>query len=232
TFSQVACNSSDDFDQNLVQVQAYLGLAEVYKDQGQFRAAIIETQNASALLPQNTDVQAFIADVYLEIGDVNSAINQLEAAVAQRPDSVQLQLLLAKAYLVSNRVTEGLAIVEPMETNGENLLERNWLLGNLQAASGNNQAAESTLQDVLATDPNHVPALISLSKISFLNGQTNAARDYLRQATDAAGASDEDVWIWQGQMAMLEEDYPAAEAAFFEALDIMALYDIMTAKRF
>ena len=34
------------------------------------------------------------------------------------------------------------------------------------------------------------------------------------QATTVASQNDEDLWIWRGQLAMLQEDYPAAEQAW------------------
>jgi len=227
-----SCGQQDDISNNLVQVQSHLNLAQVYKDQGQFRASIIETQNASQLLPDNLETRIFIAKLYLELGDVNSTIEALNNSLALMPENTELKLLLAEAYLLSNQVDLGLALIEPLQVSQDLEVQKNWLLGSLQAASGDAQSATSTLLSVLSMDNLHVPSLIVLSKLSYLNGDIELTNQYIQQAIQASNNEDEDLWIWRGQLAMLQEDYPTAEQAYFEALDIMSLQDIMTAKRF
>jgi cellulose synthase operon protein C len=227
-----SCNQQADVNKDLVQVQSHLSLAQIYKEQGQFRASIIETQNAAQLLPNHLETRIFIAGLYLELGDIASAIEELNAALAIMPENAELKLLLTEAYLLSNQVDAGLALIEPLQVSAEQEVQKNWLLGSLQAASGNTQAATSTLLSSLSAENPHVPSLIALSKLSYLNGDTELTNQYVQQAIEASNNEDEDLWIWRGQLAMLQEDYPAAEQAYFEALDIMSLQDIMTAKRY
>ncbi|MES2625859.1 MAG: tetratricopeptide repeat protein [Pseudomonadota bacterium] len=227
-----SCNQQEDVNEDLVQVQSHLDLAQVYKDQGQFRASVIETQNAAQLMPGNLETRIFIAKLYIELGDINSAINELNNALAATPDNTELKLLLAEAYLLSNQSAAGLTLINSLQVSPDQEVQKNWLLGSLQAASGDAQSANATLLSVYAMDKLHVPTLIVLSKLSYLNGDLQQTNDYIQQASQASSDEDEDLWIWRGQLAMLQEDYPTAELAYFEALDIMSLQDIMTAKRF
>ena len=70
-----SCSQQGESNNSLLEVQSHLNLAQVYKDHGQFRASIIETQNAAQLLPDYLDTRIFIAKLYLELGDINSAID-------------------------------------------------------------------------------------------------------------------------------------------------------------
>lgn len=227
-----SCNQEEDANDILVQVQSHLNLAQVYMDQGQFRASIIEAQNASQLLPNNPETLKFIAKLYIELGDMGSAIEGLNNALAVVPDDAELKLLLGEAYLESRQAALGLALIEPLEVSQDLQVQKNWLLGSLQAASGNTQAATTTLLSALELDSAHIPSLIVLSKLSYLNGDYELTNQYVEQAAQASNGENEDLWIWRGQLAMLQEDYPTAEQAYFEALDIMSLQDIMTSKRY
>lgn len=227
-----SCNQEEDTGAIQAQVQAHLNLAQVYMDQGQFRASIIETQNAAKLIPNNPDTLEFISRLFIELGDMSSAIENLNAALTIQPDSPELKLLLAEAYLYSNRIDDGLALIEPLQVSPDLEAQKAWILGNLQASSGDTQSATSTLLSALATDSMHVPTLVALSKLGYLSGDLEQTNRYLEQAITASGDENVDLWIWRGQLAMLQEDYPTAEQAYFEALDIMSLQDIMTSKRF
>lgn len=227
-----SCNQVDDIDSDLVEAQSHLDLAQVYMGQGQFRASIIETQNAAQLAPDNLKTSIFISKLYLELGDVTSAIEELNNSLKVRPDDAELRLLLAEAYLLSKQLNSGLVLLQSFEVSSDLAVQKNWLLGNLQAASGDSLSATNTLLSALALNSLHVPTLIALSKLSYLNGDTELTNQYIQQASQASNNEDEDLWIWRGQLAMLQEDYLAAEQAYFEALDIMSLQDIMTAKRF
>src|SRR5688572_16642599 len=159
-----SCNEQDETSDALVEAQSHLDLAQVYKDQGQFRAAAIEIQNAAQLVPENLDTQIFLAELYMELGDMRSAINALNTALTAAPDNASLKLQLAEAYLFTNQVDSGLALLASLDVSEEQEVQKNWLLGNLQAASGDYQSATSTLVAVLERDSRHVPTLIALAK--------------------------------------------------------------------
>lgn len=228
-----ACGKSDEelAQEQQIQVQAYLSLAEVYMNQGQFRASVIETQNAYDLTPQNPDVLSFIGRLYLEIGDVNLASQQIDAALQVSPDDPELKLLKVESLLATGRIADATALVSSLSVPADLNLRRIWLLGSAQAASGNNEAAEKSFNEALAINNAHAPSLIALARLAFVSGNPEQATTYTERASSAAG-TDPDVLIWKGNLAMLQENPAAAEEAFKAALDVMGPYDIMTAKKF
>lgn len=228
-----ACSDDQSQEQeNLIQVQAYLGLAEVYMNQGQFRASVIETQNAFELMPNNPDVLSFICRLYLEIGDLAEATKQIDAALQISPDDPELKLLKVQTLLASSKLDEGITLLNATVVPPDLSVEKTWLLGNLQAASGNNEAAEATFKEAVALDNVHVPSLIALARLAYISGNAEDVIVYTDRASSAATPDDPDVFIWKAQLAMLQENYAAAETAYKEALDIMAEYDIMTVKKY
>src|SRR5688572_7443698 len=177
-----SCNQEEDATDTLVQVQSHLNLAQVYMDQGQFRASIIETQNAAQLLPNNPETLEFIGKLYIELGDTTSAIENLNNALTISPDNAELKLLLGEAYLEARRPEPGVALIEPLQVSQDLGVRKNSLLGSLQAAAGNTQGATATLLSALEQNNTHVPTLISLSKLSYLNGDVEQANRYVEQA--------------------------------------------------
>jgi cellulose synthase operon protein C len=225
--SLFGCSNNDDNEAVLrAEVQAHLNLADVYKNDGQFRASVIETQNAYQKMPNNLDIMRFIATLFLEIGDI-----QIDAALKIAPGDARLALLKAEAALATNDIATGLAQLQNLQVSEQDLDKKEWLEGSLRAAEGNNETAKTLLNKIIARNSGHAPSLISLAKIAYLEGNLEESNRY---TTQAAGASvnDEDVFLWQGQLALLQENYPAAEEAYKNAIDLMANYDVVTAKKF
>lgn len=228
----VACGQADDGETDLLQVEAYLDVADLYRTQGQFRAAVIEAQNALQIAPGYANTRLFISRLYLDIGDNSQSIELLTTLVEERPDNTEAILLLAEAHLNSGNPLETLSYLDNLNPeNSEQQNKGDWLRGNAQAATGEPQAAEATFQAILSTNSDYVDALISLSKLDYRGGNIDDSLGYMERAI-ALEPTDLDLWIWRGQFALLQEQYPEAEEALFEALDIMSVYDLTTAKRF
>jgi cellulose synthase operon protein C len=225
------CSKEESVEDKRLQVQAHLELADVYKKQGQFRASVIETQNAYDLMPTDVDVLSFIAELDIEIGDLGQAISHLDEALKIVPDSSRLKLLKAEALLTLNNVADTQVVLDGLQVGPELQDRKGWLEGSMQAAAGNIGAAKATLNGIITNNPQHVPSLISLAKIAFIEGDSAQAKTYTEQAVATGATEDEDLLMWRGQLAMLQENYPEAETAFKGALDIMGNYDIMTAKK-
>lgn len=220
--------SSDD----LLAAQAHLSIAELYRSQGQFRASTIEAQNALQLIPDNSDALSFMAQLSMDLGDNSRAVELLAVLHENRPGDVQITLRLSAAYLVSGTANEAQLLLEDLALPaGAERDELNLMRGTIAMLSGDLAAAEESFQAVLGNDSKNIDALILSSQIEAQSGVMESASNYLDQAI-LAEPRNLDVWIWRAQFAMLQEDYPAAEEAYSEALNIMALYDTMTAKRF
>ena len=148
------CSQENRPDNNLVQAEAYMDVAELYLDQGQFRSSMIEAQNALQMVPRYERAQILIARTNLEIGANNQAIEILNGLNQQEPGNGEINLLLAEAYQNAGNQQAVISLLENVQMQDTNEQQQlNWLLGNAYAINGNQQAADS--------QPNyHLPKMI------------------------------------------------------------------------
>lgn len=225
----VACQQENRVDTDLVEAEARLDVADVYRAQGQFRSSVIETQNALQLAPESDRALRLQAELMLDVGDYGQAIAYLRQIGERFPASNDIQLLLAQAHLEGGDPQQALAVLSAADSSGT--AQGNWLLGNAYASLNNYELAKQAFEAALALDGNHIGSLIGLSKVAYLEQDPEAAAGFVDRAV-AANPGDLDLAIWRGDLAVLQGRYPEAEAAYFEALDQMGTYDTMTAKRF
>jgi|GEM_PF-4402962 len=221
-----------DTDTDLLQADAYIDVAEIYRNQGQFRAAVIEIQNALQLVPNYDRALVALAQANLDIGDSSGAINILSTIQVQDPTDLEVTLLLGEAYAGANNPRQAIDLLEAVEPESNTLqIRRHLILGNAYTRLGEGESAEAAFQEALAIGPEHVPALTGLSQLAFFSGELDEARQYMDQAASVS-PGDLDLLIWQGSYAFLNAQYPEAEQAYLSALDIMGSWDMVTAKRF
>ena len=226
------CSQENSLDTDPIQAEAYLDVAQVYFEQGQFRSALIETQNALQLVPGHTRGVMLLAEINMEIGNLTDAIEVLEIHLDNGQQSSEGLLLLADAYLRAGNPTQSISLLESVQLqNSEADIRMLTLRGSAYANLDELQQAEQSFQQALELDSQEVDALIGLSKLAYQNGNIDQSSDYLNQAI-ATDPSNLDLWIWRGSFAMLNNNFPDAENAYFEALELMSNYDLMTAKRF
>ncbi len=226
-----ACRQAEDDSSSRLEADAYLNVAEIYKSQGQFRAGVIEAQNALQAFPGYDRTQRFMAQLYIEMGDSVAAQPLLIQLLNANPEDSEATLLLAESQLnagVANFALETLEDLQP--TSDAERVQLNWLRGNAYARNNNQVAAQEALNSALEIDPEHSPSLVTLSILEFQSGNEFGSQQFLDRAIEA-DPEDLDMLIWQGQFALLQEKYAESEAAFFAALQIMGSYDTMTAKR-
>ena len=94
-----SCRQAEDEGTGRLEADAYLNVAEIYKSQGQFRAGIIEAQNALQAFPEYDKTRRFIAGLYIEMGDGVSAQELLEQLLSANPEDSEATLLLAESQL-------------------------------------------------------------------------------------------------------------------------------------
>lgn len=230
-FGLTACSQAENEDTGRLEADAYLNVAEIYKDQGQFRAGIIEAQNALQAYPEYDKTRRFISSLYIEMGDNISAQEVLEALLSVNPEDSEATLLLAESQLNAGNPNLALETLEGIQPGSDaERVQSNWIAGNAYARLNNQIAAQEALNAALEIDPEHAPSLVTLSVIEFQTGNEFGAQQFLDRAI-AAEPQNLDMLIWQGQFTLLQEKYAESEAAFFAALQIMGEYDTMTGKR-
>ncbi|MBL4701723.1 MAG: tetratricopeptide repeat protein [Phycisphaeraceae bacterium] len=225
------CSQENGRDTDLVQAEAYIDIADVYRRQGQYRSAFIELQNALQLTPGNERALLALARTNIDLGNANQAVQILEPLTGTSPNNESVILLLAEAQLYSNNYDQAITLLNPLEPSIlDYQIQRRWVLGMAHMSNSDNEIAEQAFQANLATDPKNVKALVGLSQLSYYEGNLEQARSYLDQATEV-DANDLDLLIWAGVYSTQNGQYPEAEQSFSEALEIMGRYDTFTPKR-
>ena len=226
-----ACRQAEDEGTDRLEADAYLNVAEIYKSQGQFRAGIIEAQNALQAFPEYDKTRRFIAGLYIEMGDSVSAQELLEQLLGANPGDSEAALLLAESQLNAGNPDLATATLEGLQLGSDTeQVQSYWIAGNAYVRLNNQVAAQEALNSALEIDPEHIPSLVTLSILEFQTGNEFGSQEFLDRAI-AADPRNLDMLIWQGQFALLREQYAESETAFFAALQIMGEYDTMTAKR-
>lgn len=226
-----ACRQAEDENTGQLEADAYLNVAELYKNQGQFRAGIIEAQNALQAFPEYDKTRRFIAQLYIEMGDSVSAQELLEQLLSANPEDSEATLLLAESQMNAGNPTLALETLVDLQLESDaDRVQSHWVAGNAYARINNQVAAQEALNSALEINPEHTPSLVTLSILEFQTGNEFGSQQFLDRAI-AADSTNLDMLIWQGQFATLREEYAESETAFFAALQIMGEYDTMTAKR-
>jgi len=227
----VGCSTDDDNSSNMLEADAYLDVAEIYRTQGQFRAGIIEAQNALQAFPESAKTRRFTSRLYMDTGNISAAQELLEQLLTVIPEDPEATLLLAESYLNGGDQNTALEILQNFQPASDaERVQSEWIIGNAYARNNNQQAAQEALNSVLDLDPNHTASLVSLSMLEFQTGNEFGAQEFLDRAI-AIDPADLDLMIWRGQFALLRQQYPESEEAFFDALQVMGGYDTMTPKR-
>ena len=92
-FIMAGCNNSADSSG----ATSHISRAETYADQGQYRSALLEVQNAIQADPNNVDHIVRLAKLYLTVGASEQASELLQPWLTDHPQKVALPL--ARAYL-------------------------------------------------------------------------------------------------------------------------------------
>ena len=178
TFTLVAvagCSRDGNVDTAIVQADTYLDVADLYREQGQFRSALIETQNALQLAPGSERARILTAQISMDIGDINRAMAILEPLTESRPDSELINLMIAEAHVLQNEPQAALnVLLDTKILDPEQQIQRDWILGRAHSALENSSAARNAFESVLLADSSHANAMIELSKLEFRENNTES----------------------------------------------------------
>lgn len=130
-----------------------------------YRSALTET-------PDNLVLRTRLADLYLKYGFLEEAVSHYREVLDQQPDAAYALRRIVQAELWGERYKEVT----------DTLLS----LAELSLASGRSGEAVEALQDVLALDPEHCPAVERMADLFLWLAQENLACHHLRQLAETA----------------------------------------------
>ena len=192
---------------------ALLERAAKERDQGDFRAAMLDLKNALKKNPSNGEARLALGEVTLATGDAPSALRELEVARSSGIPLERVRPALAKTYLSIGRAEDALKLIgtpadgprvaELLATRGVALLSLNRI-----------SAAGASFDQALAKDPKNLEALMGLATVTAQTESIPAALKIMERAV-AVAATDPRVHILLGQF-LLRAPAPARAQKEFE----------------
>ncbi len=164
-------------------IEDYLKVSRNYQDQGQFRAAIIEAQNAIQKAPDNSQGFKRLAQIYNELGAGKKA-SDLLLKLPQLEDP-ELVFVLHEAYLQQKKYQSANALLEQYPALEETHAEEYYVaLAATQAGLDNSKAAAAAYQQALNIKPNSSTATLGLAKLDIQQGDLDAASSLLKEIAE------------------------------------------------
>jgi putative PEP-CTERM system TPR-repeat lipoprotein len=193
--------------------------AAEYKENGDYRASMIELKNALREEPDNVDARIMLGEVSLELGEPVAAESELHKAERLGAPESRIRGPLGQALLAQG-ANEAVLYRFPIDADqgAEDRFEIHLLRGQAFVARGELEAANVEYSRALRIEPESAVATLGFAAVAALEGDTDAAADYIEQAL----AREPDLvkaWLAKGQLGLRIIDYLMAEEAFKTALE-------------
>jgi len=211
------------------QAQDYLNRAEAYRDQGQYRAAMIEATNAINTSPEEVAPALALADIYNRLGVGRRAAELLEGWAETDPQAVALKL--AEAYLKQGKflsAQETLNAFEP-QTDEERRRKQLYLADALRIR-GDLAESEAAYQALLENYPEDMEIKTRLAENHLYRGQGQQAEALLAELRQAH-PEDIDVLRLSAIRALQRNDAAKAEEWLTKAVMLTPDTDVMLPER-
>ncbi len=171
----ISCSKNDERTRE-VRAQNYIDRAESYRQQGQYRAAIIETRNALQQNPHDRAATLKLARIFTELGQAKTAIKLLEpiADKANRDEAITIAQSLFLQHKYQSCLDYIIANSTRLQLDDDR--EANLLKARAQMRLDQTKAARDTLAKLSPTD---VSANLERERISRQEGDLAASQNQL-----------------------------------------------------
>lgn len=225
TTALVGCSREDSTQQ----AQDYLNRAEAYRDQGQYRAAMIEITNAMNSAPNEVRYPIELAEVYNTLGAGRRASELLEEYVDEHRQAVALPL--AEAYLMQGKFLSAQEALQGFTPGTEEQSRKLALYqADIQRIQGNLEASEQAYEALLEQYPGDLEIELRLAENHIFRGESEAAQEILDRLRQQHPEEPEPLHM-SAIVALQSNDLARAERLLTDALIHMPDADIMLPDR-
>lgn len=144
-----------------------------------YRRATQYLEHAASLLKDDAQIQAALGYSLIGGGQAEEGASSLERAFAADPRNGAVGMVLTSIYMRQGMVDKAIRVAETLVQNGRDNLSAINLLGAIRAASGDVVGARKAYEEVLAIDPEFVPAMLNLARVDAQEGKLDAAEQRL-----------------------------------------------------
>lgn len=169
--------------------------------------------------PQSTEAMRLRGAIALQRGNGKDAVTDFRSILRDQPEWAEGHVLLARAYLMTGQpelARESLdraVSIKPMSVEAQLLIVR------LDAAAGKITEAKQRLESLLALEPNNVALLGMLFRLQLQEKEWKKGHATLTQLRQA-GADSVAASLAEGHMALAQQQWDAAEAAYSKAAQL------------
>lgn len=211
------------------QMEDYLSRAELYREQGQYRAAMLEATNAMHAAPDAPEPALFMADIYSTLGAGRRASVLLEEFADDYSDQVALEL--ARAYLIQGRFLSAEEALEHYQPGtDEDQRQKAIYLLDAKRLRGQLKESEAGYRELLEQYPGDITLRLRIAETLLYQERAEDAESYLSQMREDAPENPE-VFQFSAIAALQRENYRRAETWLTEALLHIPRVDMMLPER-
>lgn len=215
-------------------VASIIERADNYREQGQFRAGVIEVNKALQTDPDNTDALITLAKIQLHVGGARSAISTLESIDPPPYSSPEYTLTLATAYMERGKFFSADEVLGKNEQLKEtNPFRYHLLSASISMGLNDFERAEQALNKSLeyATDntQQRIDVYREFIRLSMRQGMQDKAQTYIAKASELGKFPE--ILLQQGAIAYENRQLDAAEDYLSAALLELKNTDMITPLR-
>lgn len=141
-------------------------------------------EQATALSPDNPNLQLALAKSRMADGDQEGAIEALTRAAELDTDSTRPDVLLVQTHLQAGRTAEAMAVIDRLQkARPRDPLPHN-LRGIVHMADKDVRRARASFAEALKLDPTFLPAAANLARMDLMDNNPGAARSRFEAVLD------------------------------------------------
>ncbi len=145
-------------------LEANIRLGTILMKKGKITEGMIYLETANTFSPNNVEVMTVLAEGYLKTNRARESISLLEKAKEKKPNDVQVRKNLFEAYTKVGDKKKALTVIkEILDIKRDNTLL--FLYARMLYEEGKYKDAENAIEDIMATNPESIEALMLLAKI-------------------------------------------------------------------
>lgn len=214
------CNNQPDNSE----ATSHISRANTYAEQGQYRSALLEVQNAIQAEPDNVSHIVRLAEIYQTIGAYEQASELLAPWLKDHPGDVALPL--ARAYVERGKQLSALETLDVYSADSpEAQLQASLIRAEALRLSGETAEALALFRNLMDSNASNLEAVIGVARSHLDLGQNAQAIEALDEWT-ARNSQAPEVLYWKGIAQYRENSLEAASATLTDAVGVLPSADI------
>lgn len=217
-------NTSED-------VARFVKSAETYREQGQYRAAMLDAKNAIQKNPADAKGYIALAEIYNALGAYAGTQSLLTPVVEKLPE---VSLQLAIAHIETRKYRSALNVLNDYKSekvSAEQAFQKEYLLARCYIFLGDRAAFEKSLAGLKANKDKYVKTELLESEFLVSQGQQEAALVKLDALQVAEKDDSVNYFVAKGNLHLQRNELDKAEDLYTKALGLLPNTDILNSEK-